>query len=383
MKYLKALQSFATSPETFGVGVMSGTSADAVDAALVKFSGHTISLEKFHSLPYEPQLRDQILNSSSLNVAQISDLNFHIARTFARCVELLDITHIRAPLVIGSHGQTVFHHSRSPDHISTLQLGSGDIIAAHSNAFVVSDFRVRDMAHGGEGAPLTPYADKALYKHCGDVIVCNIGGISNVSVLSTDTVLGFDVGPGNAPLDRLAKIFTNGQQEFDKNGDIARSGKVDKVKLKKLISEDFFVSLPPPKSTGTESYGDTFVNKLLGLFSGNLTPDLLSTATEFVAVAIKENIKSLIPSASLILAGGGAKNSFLVERIKAHCSPRDVILSESCGVPSHARECMAFAILARDFVLGKNTSLPSVTGARCSAPLGKLSLPHNFNDFPF
>jgi anhydro-N-acetylmuramic acid kinase len=211
--------------------------------------------------------------------------------------------------------------------------------------------------------------------------VLNLGGIANFTALSSDPskVLGFDTGPANSALDRLARILTGGAQPFDIDGALARSGTVKQELLQELIKSDAYLNVPPPKSTGFEVYGDSWVKSLIDRGGGVVTADLLATATEFAAVAIADALRRFIlpthPVSRVIAAGGGVNNLFLMERIASAIAPITLIKSDSLGVPSAAREAMAWAVLANDTVCGIPTSLPSVTGCSRELVQGKVAFP--------
>lgn len=376
-KYLSALTNLNSSETLIGLGLMSGTSADGVDAAVVEFSKSEIKLLHLESAKYPKELREKVLKSKNSSIKEISALNVEIGNFFAETALSASKVVNKKIDFIGSHGQTIFHHNGNESTKSTFQIGCADTIAERLGTFVVSDFRTRDIAAGGEGAPLTPYADKRFFGDSPKVIV-NIGGISNLTILGEKEILGFDCGPGNAPLDRLSHLLTEGKQEFDRDGALAASGLIEEAILKELKENDLFVKKSPPKSTGTEVYGDQFVKRLIEL-NGGVSASLLSTVTEFVAwcIGMACSQQDISPDIPILLAGGGSQNSYLRSRISEHVSPRPLFLTDDFGIPWQARESMAFALFAYDLLLGKNTSLPSVTGASHSAPLGKISLPRS------
>ena len=372
------------------VGLMSGTSADGIDAALCRIHGHggagrkskgaRVELVHFESLPYSSGVTEKLKCALSLKADELSLLNVKIGEEFSLaanlCIEKSGRTNDSVS-IIGSHGQTIYHHSGRLDiPKSTLQIGDGDIISERTGILTISDFRMRDIASGGEGAPLTPYADPVFFGQEAKVIL-NLGGIANISIIDTKgNVTGFDTGPANAPLDRLAKIITNGAEKFDRNGSIARTGSINQDLLKSLLSKDPFIMRPPPKSTGLESYGDEFVTELIRNF-GTPSPDFLATMCEFAAKSISKGLEISSVSQSLVVvaAGGGSQNAFLMERIRENISPRELKVSDEFGVPWYAREAMAFALFANDALFSHQTSLPKVTGASKGVTLGKLSFP--------
>jgi anhydro-N-acetylmuramic acid kinase len=289
--------------------------------------------------------------------------------------------------LIGSHGQTVYHHSGVAGAIrATLQVGDGDIIAVRTSCYVLSDFRARDIAAGGEGAPLSPIADAVLFGRGagGDPgrrrAILNLGGIANLTVLDDDParVFGFDTGPANAPLDRLARRLSGGALACDRDGQFARSGRVDESLLGELIEQDPYLARRPPKSTGFEMYGDAFVDRAAGRHGG-FDADLMATLVEFVARSVTNGIRQCEvlgpPLEEIVAAGGGVQNPALMERIAALVAPVPVRRSDELGVPSDAREAMAFAVLADMTLRGSAAMLPPVTGATGPKLLGKLSFP--------
>jgi anhydro-N-acetylmuramic acid kinase len=395
MTWLKRLQSMANKKHRLVAGVLSGTSVDAVDVALCKISGAglpsgkkkgaQIELIEFISFPYEKDIRERVRQPAKLSVRDIAELHVQIGHMFGDAIRhaagkasiaLADID------LIGSHGQTIYHHSSAAGAIrATLQLGDGDVIAARTGLPVISDFRMADIANGGQGAPLSAYADQVFYNtddRCRAVL--NLGGIANITVLNSDPekIIGFDTGPANAPIDRIARILSKGAKEYDLNGEFAAQGAVDHKLLKLIIDQDKYLNRKPPKSTGFESYGDEFVEHLKELHGG-IDLNLISTVTEFVALSIGRAIRELLPKEAkideIVLAGGGTRNPELIARIKKSVAPIQVLMSDEFDVPWYGREAMTFALLANDALAGYETSLPSVTGARHPAMLGKLSFP--------
>jgi len=378
------------------MGLMSGTSANGIDVAICKLTGAvetgTTGVNLLHAdvFGYPDALRERIQRGAgALDTRGVAELHAAIGEAFADAAQgALKAAKIKAVDidVVGSHGQTVYHHSRRPgvDRV-TLQLGDGDRIAARLGAPVFFDFRARDVALGGEGAPLTPYTDRIMYGGgAGGRAVLNLGGIANVTFLGAEaaSITGFDVGPANAPLDRIARKLTGGRSSFDKDGELARKGTVVKKLLDELIASDEFVKLSPPKSTGFESYGDEYVEALAGRYGGPVDVHVLRTVIEFAAWAVVDALTRFQPKGELavkelIVAGGGASNPVLLEAIAMRCHPFGITVrrSEEVGIPSAAREAMAFAVLAHEALLGRESSLPRVTGARHGAVLGKLCLP--------
>ena len=371
--------------------MMSGTSADSIDVAVCRIVGEPERVELVHyaEQPLDPEIQASVRSAVHLGLRELSELHVRVGERFAEaCLATL----ARAGLsprdvdLVGSHGQTVYHHSSVPGAIrSSLQVGDGDVIAERTGLPVLCDFRARDIAAGGEGAPVTPRADMVLFG-AGEAAgscrraVLNLGGIANVTVLDPDPgrILGFDTGPANALLDRLAFRLTGGALAFDRDGRLARSGKVNESVVETLLASDPYLERTPPKSTGFEMYGDDFVARAVALHGG-LDADLMATLTEFtartVALAFDRHVRVDPPVREVVAAGGGVKNPALMDRIIARLHPIRVRLSDEFGVPSDAREAMGFAVLADLALRGRTTSLPAVTGARRPVVLGKWCLP--------
>lgn len=382
-------------------GMISGTSADSIDVALCRITGAgvptanhkgaRVELVHYGESPYDPDLKKRIVGLSNLGVREIAELNVEIGEAFARaCLKAVaeaGLTPSDLDLV-GSHGQTVYHHSSIPGALgATLQVGDGDVIAERTGAGVVCDFRARDIAGAGEGAPISPYADMVLYappdrsSAADRRAILNLGGIANVTVLDPDParVFGFDTGPANTLLDRLARRISAGALSCDRDGALARSGTVDEGLVDRLLSEDSFLDRKPPKSTGFEMYGDAFVERAGGLL-GRFDADLMATLTEFTARTVADAFARFVPPVvEVIGAGGGVKNPALAGRIAELLAPARFVLGDDRGVPGDAREAMAFAILANDALFGLATSLPAVTGSKRPATLGKFCLPNHLS----
>jgi anhydro-N-acetylmuramic acid kinase len=394
---LVRLRAIAEKPAHTVIGLISGTSADAIDVAVCRIAGDgmsagsKVSLLQAHEYPYDCTVRDRIRAASSLRARDIAELNVRVGELFAdACLATLQAAGIDPKDVdlVGSHGQTVYHHSSVPGAIrATLQVGDGDVIAERTGLPVVSDLRARDIAAGGEGAPITPLADRILFAPRDPSgagprrrAVLNLGGIANLTVLDDDPsrIFGFDTGPANALLDRLARKLSSGALACDRDGGFARLGRVDDALLNSLLRSDPFLNRLPPKSTGFEMYGDEFVARAIAQH-GALDNDLMTTLTEFsaraVALAMKDLVRVEPPVDEIVVAGGGVKNPALLDRIKALVAPIPVRLSDDLGVPADAREAMGMAVLASAALLGQPMTTPRTTGARHPVVLGKLSYP--------
>jgi anhydro-N-acetylmuramic acid kinase len=333
-------------------------------------------------------VRRQVFAAAEIKVRAVAELNVRVGELFAEaCLAAVRDAGIDPAEVdlVGSHGQTLYHHSSVPGAPrATLQVGDGDQIAERTGMTVVSDFRTRDIAAGGEGAPLTPFSDLILYAPRGSDagrrrVVLNLGGIANITVLDADParVVGFDTGPANTLLDRLAGQLFDGALTCDLDGRLARSGTVNEGLLRDLLEGDPFLRRSPPKSTGFEMYGEEFLARAADSHGGR-DAHLMATLTEFTARSIAGALERFVadpPADEIIVAGGGARNPALLERIEAAVAPVPVRLSDDVGVPGAAREAMGFAVMANEALLGHPTSLPGVTGAGRPVILGKWSFP--------
>jgi anhydro-N-acetylmuramic acid kinase len=374
-------------------GLNSGTSADSIDVAICRIRGSglpgfekqaaAVELLHYDERAYPPDIRGAVLDFDRTDVRSIAEWNVRLGEVFAEaCAEGLRCAGLTPSDLdlVGSHGQTVYHHSSvSGSMKATFQLGDGDILAERLGVLVVSDFRARDIAAGGEGAPISPYADLILFGSSPGTrrAVLNLGGIANVTVLDPDpnAVFGFDTGPANSLLDRLARRLSDHQLPCDRDGRIAKSGKIDEVLVERLLREDTYLARRPPKSTGFEMYGDAYVDRAARLL-GRCDADLMATLTEFTARSIAQAFSTFVPGVhEIIAAGGGVRNPSLFERIATLLAPTKLFRSDELNVPSDAREAMVFAILANEAVHGRTTSLPSVTGARRATVLGKFCFP--------
>lgn len=372
---------------------MSGTSADGLDCALVTLAGHGLEVRvesvQARTYPYSAEERAFLHGLFRPDVPSrlLCEANFRIGELFARgALRLLDELGTRAEAVdlIGSHGQTVWHQPPSAcqagETPSTLQLGEPAVIAARTGIVTVGDFRVADVALGGEGAPLVPYCDYVLFRAPGRVrALQNIGGIANVTVLAerSEDVIAFDNGPGNMLIDALAPAASGGTLELDLDGQLSARGQVLPDVLAHLL-DDEYLRRPPPKSTGRERYGRTFAHALLTRFSDRRPVDLLATAVALTAHAIADSLRPFRVD-ELLVSGGGGHNRTLLAALERLLAPVPVhkLAGQSglVGIDVDNKEAVAFALLAVQAVHGEVANLPSVTGAARGAVLGKLCLP--------
>jgi anhydro-N-acetylmuramic acid kinase len=380
------------------VGMMSGTSADGIDIALVRISqrgvnpGRSAQIENFATVPYSAALRESILRigeGQRVSAGEISALNFRVGEEFARAaLGALRRWRVRPESVsaIGSHGQTIFHQgfaqgSRATTP-STLQIGEPAVIAARTGITTVGDFRPADIAVGGQGAPLVPIVDYWLYRDARvGRVALNIGGIANLTVLPAGCglrdVIAFDTGPGNMVIDALVRRATHGQQKFDRNARIATRGQMIPALLARLLRDEYFL-MPPPKTTGRERYGDAYARRLVALPEARRASDadLIRTATLLTALSIVDAMNRWVRPkakiAEMIVSGGGARNPLLMAQLAAALGGIRVIDSAELGVPSDAKEAFAFALLAWETLHRRPSNVPRATGASRPAILGKI-----------
>lgn len=354
---------------------MSGTSLDGVDAALARISrSGSIELVHTHYLPYSGRLREQLL---ALHAPQQNEIHLaaraanDLALLYAEAVKgLLAHTSVHSVRAIGCHGQTVRH---CPADGYTLQIGNAALLVELTGIAVVSDFRSRDLAAGGQGAPLVPAFHAQTFCHR-DVhrVIANVGGIANITDLPPDdTVRGWDTGPGNMLLDAWIKRHQG--TTFDRDGAWAASGKVEPRLLEVLLAHDY-LPLPPPKSAGREQFNlDWLEGVLARMPSPSVPEDVQATLLEFTAVSLANAVKHDCSGAqALYVCGGGAHNSLLVQRIRAHLPDTEVATTAQLGVDPDWVEALAFAWLARQALNGEPGNLPAVTGARGARILGAI-----------
>jgi len=379
-------------PSRLVVGLMSGTSADGIDAVLTRITGCGLTTQVtqlgFYFLPFEPETRSAILRICSGEIGgtrEVCLLGTHLGKLYAQAVrELLKETNTAQIDLIGCHGQTVYHIPEETDYLGTalrgtLQIGDPSYLAEEFGCPVVSDFRIRDMAAGGLGAPLVPYTEFLLYRsETEDVALQNIGGIGNVTLLgagcSLDEVIAFDTGPGNMVMDALAAKITNGKLHYDDGGKLAASGKVIPALLEWMLT-DPYLDRQPPKTTGREYYGAQYVEKLLS-FGDDPLVDVLATATAFTAHTIALGLRRFAPAMPkrLVVGGGGSRNPTLLRFLQEALPEVTVQTQEDLGFSSDAKEAVAFAILANEALFGICNNAPSATGAKHSVVMGRINL---------
>ena len=353
---------------------MSGTSLDGIDVAIVDIRGARVQTIGFTSTPYSPKTREAILavSNTQTHTAAISRLNYTLAELYAKAVQKT-VRRFGPVEVIGCHGQTIFHEGRS----NTLQLGEPAVLAERTGVPVVSNFRARDIAAGGQGAPLVPFVDYLLFRHPRKTrVALNIGGIANITVIpagaTRDRVFAFDTGPGNIVIDALAAEYSHGQTAYDRGGKIAASGRVDTALLNQLLKDPYYRQRPP-KSAGREQYGAEFVTRLQS--TGLPMSDLIATATVLTAATIAIGIRrSTDAAAEVIASGGGVHNPQIMHHLAAFLPQASIASSTDFGIDADAKEAIAFAILADQTWRGRSSNLPGATGARRDVILGSITL---------
>jgi anhydro-N-acetylmuramic acid kinase len=361
-----------TKPQLF-IGIMSGTSLDGVDVALVAFKNETCVLQNTHFLPYPAELKSQLLalhKSENNELEAACLLGCRLAELYAKATkELLKKAKVNASDItaIGSHGQTIRHR---PELGFTLQIGNNALLAELTEITVVGDFRSRDIAAGGQGAPLVPAFHLALFgdKKLNRAIV-NIGGIANITYLGKNSsVLGFDSGPGNMLIDSWTKLKTG--KDYDKNGEWAATGVVIDSLLTNMLAEPYF-ALPPPKSTGRDLFSDDWL-KQHQLYPHLRPQDVARTLTALTAHSIFDALNKCGDVDEVYLCGGGAHNSLLVDALQALLHAVPVHTSKKLNIDVDWVEAVAFALLAKQTLENKPSNLPAVTGAKGLRVLGAI-----------
>jgi anhydro-N-acetylmuramic acid kinase len=344
--------------------------------AIVEIRGRATRTLAFRTTPYPAQVREALLavSNATCHTGEISRLNFLLPRLYARALKPLLAKH---PIeLIGCHGQTIYHGA-GDDPPNTLQIGDGSVLAELTGVPVVSDFRPRDIAAGGQGAPLVPFVDYRLFRHRtrGRVAV-NIGGIANLTAIppaaASAQVVAFDTGPGNMVIDALVKQHTGGREQFDRGGAIAARGHVNRELLDELLRDEFYRKRPP-KSAGREQYGAAFVERLgASRFEDRVATAAALTAST-IALGVRRFVLPRMRADDVIVSGGGAHNPQILGMLASLLPSSRVSISAEFGVDVDAKEAVAFAILAHETWRGRPANLPSATGARRSVILGRIS----------
>ncbi len=353
---------------------MSGTSADGITAALCRFSGRSVRVLAFKTYPFAPTLKRRILSAADLPLAEISRLNYEVGLAFAAAAREF-LKGRRRPAIIGSHGQTLWH---GPDAApaNTLQIGEPSFIAEATGLPVVADFRPRDMAAGGQGAPLVAAFDEFLFARRGGrpTAVQNIGGVANVTFIGPrGLTASFDTGPGNALMDLAARLGGQGRLEMDAGGRLAARGRVDEKILVRMLEHPYFRQ-KPPKSIDKNLFGSEFLRRHFKTVTPRKLPDVLATLSWFTARSIAQAYRRFGPRglSTAVVSGGGAKNPVLMRRLAEALAPVRVAPLDRCGIPVMAKEAAAFAWLAWRAAHRLPNNCPKATGARGPRVLGKI-----------
>ncbi len=384
--------------EAVVAGVLSGTSADGIAVALTRFGveaapGQPVALHfpkvlAFDTRPFPAEVGARVrgvLDGAGLSLRETALLSRDLGRAFGQAVRDLARERQLEVDLVGSHGQTVYHHDGvEPSGPATLQLGDGDFVAEHAGCTVVSDFRQRDIASGGGGAPISALADELLFARVErPAIILNLGGMANLTVLPSEPdgeLMSFDTGPACGLLDGLARRFLG--RPYDPDGSSARNGRSHAGLLHELGKHPF-LDHAPPKSTGRDTFGEHWIDALverareLGVLASDRQPeDLLATATHFVAQCAASHWQRFAPRNTrvLVVCGGGSRHGPLQEML-ARLAPFPVVSSAEYGVQPEAREALVFATLAARCLLGQAVSRTSATGAKAGRVLGKISPP--------
>jgi anhydro-N-acetylmuramic acid kinase len=362
---------------------MSGTSLDGIDVAVADVTRSRIRPLVYGTVPYSKPVREALLSVSNgmTHTAVIARLHFLLGELYADAIRQICRRRISLDSIalIGMHGQTIFHEGQPIEYLghriaSTYQIGDPALLAERTGIRVISNFRERDLAAGGRGAPLIPYLDYMLFRHrLRPRVGLNIGGIANITVIppsaKPNQVMAFDTGPGNMVLDALVRKLTNGKQTCDRSGEIARKAKVHSRMLDGMLRDPYF-KFAPPKTAGREQFGQDFTNGLIA--TGVPLEDLIATATELtvrsIALAIATHAD---PSSEVIASGGGIHNTWMMERLRELLPAARLTTSAEFGIDPDAKEALAFAALAHEFVQRRPANLPSATGARRAVVLGR------------
>lgn len=395
-------QSIQESKVRRAVGMMSGTSVDGVDAAVVEIGENAGTIQAkllaFENKPYPPAVREQIFElfrPETATVDKIGYMNFLLGEIYAQSalsvIQKAGLTPADMDF-IGSHGQTIWHEPVPCEKDGlpvryTVQIGEGSVIANRTGLTTVSDFRVADMAAGGQGAPLVPFSEYLLYRREDETLLLqNIGGIGNMTVMPAaaqpEEVYAFDTGPGNMIIDAVVSALTQGAQTFDEGGAFAAKGRVNQELLALLMQEPYYAKALP-KTTGRELFGTQYTAKILSWQESHRIPeaDLAATVTDLTAWSIADAYERYVlpkhHASRLVVGGGGSYNQTLLRFLRERFAPHgvEVQTQEDLGFSSDAKEAVAFALLADRCLQGLPNTLPSVTGARKPVVMGKISLP--------
>ncbi len=389
------------------IGLISGTSADGIDAAVVQINGAPPSLDwrllAFTEFPYPAELRERLFaafDPAQSTVDKLCALNFALGEAFAdaalAAVEAANLTPEQVDLV-GSHGQTVWHIPSGPE-ASTLQLGEAAVIAERTGITTISNFRTRDMAAGGQGAPLVPFLDKLLLTHATRTRAAqNLGGIGNVTFLPPQNFsardlardhstahddaspFAFDTGPSNVLIDAALSRLTDGAQTYDRDGAMAAQGQPDVELVERWLSDPYFQQ-PPPKTTGREYFSTAYEERLAAEATHLSRENYVATLTAFTAQSIARAYRDFLPRQpdEVIASGGGVRNPTLLRFLREALRPATLLTSDELGLDSAAKEAIAFAVFAHETWRGRPSNLPAATGASHAVVMGSITPGRSF-----
>jgi len=375
----------------YAVGLMSGTSLDGIDAVLCEVHGQStdtrIKVVAFETFALDEEVKDEIkkvVRNDSPVTDLITSLNFKLGYEFSKAVKnIIQKAGLKSEDIafVASHGQTLYHLPKDKGNLvrSTLQMGEPAIIAYENDVMVISNFRVMDVAAGGEGAPLVPFSEIILYGEEGkNIALQNIGGISNVTLLpgnqDSSFVFAFDTGPGNMMIDEAMKVLYG--KNYDEGGKTALSGSINTEMLKFLLSHPY-LELKLPKSTGREDFGEAYTMDILNKFKELKHEDIIATLTMFTAQTINDSYRRFImdsyPLSKVIIGGGGAHNKALLTNLRELMPEVEVLTQEDLGMSSDAKEAVAFVVLGNETYHSSFSNVPGATGAKEHVILGSIT----------
>ncbi|MFG6147792.1 anhydro-N-acetylmuramic acid kinase [Halobacillus sp. B23F22_1] len=380
----------------YGIGLMSGTSLDGIDAVLVEsvYNEEGLPFRIIESLTksYDEEIYESIMricDPETAKIEEVSAMNMYLGKKFADVVhQLLQKAKMKPEDIhfISSHGQTIFHQplagQKSYELKNTFQIGDLSVLSEETGIAVVGDFRTADMAVGGQGAPLVSYLDYLMFGRDGKArALQNIGGIGNVTYIPSNgdvsCTLSFDTGPGNMVIDAVVHSITNGKWSYDHEGKLARKGNIDKELLSQLMDHEYFQS-PLPKTTGRELFGQSFAARMMEDFKHIAEEDLVTTVSEWTVESIVKGYRDFIEVDGVhldevIIGGGGSYNLYILERLQQKMQHLKVRTIDDFGVPSSFKEALAFAVMGYQTIIGKENQIPSATGAERSVIMGKIA----------